>query len=455
MTKVFHAFFAGANSVLIPKVIRNFRIFVALAVIIFPPLILNNYIDTDITLAIFSGSTNQNIDDSSEDITNVVIVKKGDHLASILKGQGLSSKEINNITQLQSAKEISSKLKIGQEISLRYNTSLVEDENDDLTKEQKILNRITIAINPSKTVEFVREGDDFTSHYISSPLSKLITKYETTVDSNVTSSLKKAGLSSNSISKLINAYSHQLDFQRQIHAGDKITVISEKFVNSEGKFSHHGRIIHSAIETKNGNYSIYHYSPNGTNSNYEFFSEEGQTIRSTLLRTPVNVARISSHYGYRSKHPVLGYGAMHRGVDFAAPNGTPIKSAGDGTVSFIGWKAGYGKFIVIKHNNSLSTAYAHASKFSANLQRGSRVKQGDVIAYVGSTGQTTGAHLHYEVILNGKQVNPTEFKSSPGIKLAGDQLRKFHKFKKQIKQLGVKLNGAVEVAESELSEVKL
>jgi murein DD-endopeptidase MepM/ murein hydrolase activator NlpD len=263
-------------------------------------------------------------------------------------------------------------------------------------------------------------------------------------------SLRNAGMSTNSIVKLINAYSHQIDFQRQIKSGDKITVLTEKFVTDNDEFSHHGKILYASLQTQKDTHDIYLYSPDGKEANEQFFLNDGTSIKTNLLRTPVNVVRVSSHFGYREKHPILGYGAMHKGVDFAAAAGTPIYASGNGTIEFIGWKSGYGRFIVLRHNGQLSTAYAHASRFAKNLKRGSKVKQGQVIAYVGSTGHATGPHLHYEVRVNGAQVNPMKFKSTPGVKLTGSKLAEFNKHKQRIEGLKQNLNGKAEITTTEI-----
>lgn len=305
------------------------------------------------------------------------------------------------------------------------------------------------------SIEFVRQDDKFITHNIKAPLKKLITQYNATINSSLIASLKKAGMSTNSIVRLINAYSHQIDFQRQIRAGDKVTVITEKFVTENDEFSHHGKILYANLNSQKTDYNIYRFSPSGKKEDLQFFSEDGQSIKSTLLRTPVKVARISSHYGYRKKHPVLGYGRMHKGVDFAASIGTPIYASGNGTISFIGWKSGYGRFILVRHDKTLSTAYAHASKFAKGLKKGSRVKQGDIIAFVGKSGRVTGPHLHYEVRINGKQVNPMKFKSKPGIKLTGAKLTNFNKYKEKILKLGKNLGDGAELKPEEINEIKL
>jgi murein DD-endopeptidase MepM/ murein hydrolase activator NlpD len=390
----------------------------------------------------------------SESTTSTVIIEKGDTLSNILKREKITSEDIQKITKIAESENLTL-LKIGKTITFEYSINLLEKEGEELATEQKALNMISFEIDNIKSIYIIKSENGFSAEIRSVPLTKLITKYETIVDSNVISSLKKAGLSSNSIISLINTYSHQIDFQRQIHPGDKITVITEKFVTSDSKLSHHGEIIYSSIQSQGNDYTIYRYSPTGQKEGYEFFSEEGKSTKSTLLKTPVKVVRISSSFGYRNKHPVHGYGAMHEGVDFAAPTGTPIYSAGNGTVEFIGWASGYGRIVVIKHNNSLSTAYAHASKFANGLKKGSNVKQGDTIAFVGTSGNVTGAHLHYEVRENGKKINPANFKSTPSVQLTGVGLNKFNKFKNQISRLKSKLDGNIEIVASDLKEVDL
>lgn len=411
-----------------------FTIFLILAVAVF---FVRNYIVTpsmngaDSEISVSPANIQSNI-------VKEVTVKKGDTLGRILRDQNLPSKDITFLTKLFHTEKIATQLKIGQVFSFNYDIEIIETPDSDLNAEQLSLNRMVLKINPTKSIEFIRKNDKFVVHHISSPLKKLIVQYETTIESNFTSSLKKAGMNNNSIVKLTNAYSHQVDFQRQIKSGDKITVLIEKFVTENDEFSHHGDILYSSLKSNSNEYNIYSYSPTGRASDRQFFTERGSSIKSTLLRTPMDVVRISSHFGYR-KHPVLGYSVMHKGVDFAAAVGTPIYAAGDGVIEFAGWKGAYGRFVLLKHNKTLSTAYAHASKFRKGLKPGAKIKQGEIIAYVGNSGRTTGPHLHYEVRINGKQVNPVKFKSTPGVKLTGDKLSKFNKHKEKVKSLRKRL----------------
>ena len=432
--------------------LRKFSFFISLVLLALLLLAINLYIN-NMSFSLL----NQKLvveEEVSESTTSTVVIQKGDTLSNILKKENIDSDDIQKITKIAESENLTL-LKIGKTITFEYTINLIEKDGEELAIEQKVLNMLSFEIDNIKSINIIKSENDFSAQVNSVPLTKLITKYETTIDSNVISSLKKAGLSSNSIISLINTYSHQIDFQRQIHPGDKITVITEKFVTPDSKLSHHGEIIYSSIQSQGNKYTIYRYSPTGKKEQYEFFSEDGKSTKSTLLKTPIKVVRISSTFGYRDKHPVHGYGAMHEGVDFAAPIGTPIYSAGSGTVEFIGWASGYGRIVVIKHNNSLSTAYAHASKFANGLKKGSSVRQGDTIAFVGTSGNVTGAHLHYEVRENGKKINPANFKSTPSIQLTGMELAKFNKFKNQISRLESKLDGNIEIAAAELKEVNL
>lgn len=433
--------------------IKKFSFFAALFLIGIVLVGVNIYIYS-ISFSLLKQKETLIEEEISEDTINTIIIKKGDTLAGILKQEHLSNDEIQKITKIARSANITT-LKPGKKVTFEYALNLIETNEQDLNTEQKTLSLISFEIDNIKSVNIVKSGNDFVAETNTIPLTKMVTKYETIVDSNVISSLKKTGLSTNSIISLINAYSYQIDFQRQIQAGDKITVVTEKFVTSNGKLSHHGDIIYACIKTQGTEYKIYKYSPTGQKQNYDFFSNDGQSIKATLLKTPVKVIRISSNFGYRSKHPIHGYGAMHKGVDFSAPVGTPIYAAGDGVVEFLGWMSGYGRRVVINHGNGLSTVYAHASKFANNLKKGSRVRQGDTIAFVGTSGDTTGAHLHYEVRVHGKPINPNKFKSTPAIQLSGLELAKFNKFKKQVSRLEAKLDGEVELAANDIKEINL
>ena len=454
MTQIIRNLFAYPTFFLFQQVARRTSLFLTILIATSAVFLFSDYISDRLpgTLWNMSGDISSG---EAEEIVSEVVIEKGDTLSTVLKKQNLSTSEIQSLIRAASTETLLSKLNIGQVLKFYYDVELVEQEESGLVEERLILGRMSIKIDTVRSVEFVRNGDNFVTHNISAPLKKLISKYESTINTSLIASLQETGISTSTIIKLVNAYSHQIDFQRQIKTGDRIVVITEKFVTSDNEFSHHGKILHASLTSAGTDYNIYLYSPSGKEGDVEFFSEEGQSIKSSLLKTPIDVVRISGHFGYRKKHPIHGYGVMHKGLDFAASTGTPIYAAGDGEVQFAGWKSGYGRFVLVKHKNGLSTAYAHASKFAKNLKVGSKVKQGDIIAYVGRTGHATGPHLHYEVRVNGKQVNPIEFKSTPSIKLSESKLSKFNEFKKQVHNLNKKLNSKIELTAAEVPSIKL
>ncbi|BFD46400.1 MAG: peptidoglycan DD-metalloendopeptidase family protein [Rickettsia endosymbiont of Sergentomyia squamirostris] len=437
-----------------PKINSKFRtgfsyfsIFLFMGFATFVSLSINKFVSDTMSMTIAEPEILESSEGLSNEISQIITVKKGDTLKAILLRQQIPNNEINQIIKLVKDKNIESSLKIGQQLVFDYEIKIIEQDDEDLAAESRTLNKLTIAYDKVKSLEIIREGEDFLARDVTKVFNKLLTKSSVVINSNFMSALKSLGLSSNSIIEMINSYSYQIDFQRQIKSGDTVTVITEKFVTEDGKFSHHGKVLYVSLNLSGKEYNIFRYSPNNAQNNNDFFSEDGKSVKRSLLRTPVKLVRISSHYGNRH-HPTLGYTKMHKGVDFAAPTGTPIYAAGNGVITEIGWKSGYGKFIEIKHSQNLSTAYAHASNFAKNLKLGSIVKQGQVIAYVGSTGRTTGSHLHYEVKIGGKNINPMHVKSTPGIELAGKQLAKFKQFKSNVRSLSNELDNKSEIAEN-------
>jgi murein DD-endopeptidase MepM/ murein hydrolase activator NlpD len=233
------------------------------------------------------------------------------------------------------------------------------------------------------------------------------------------------------MASFMRIYSHAIDFQRDIHPGDRFEVLYDQPMTSQGRAVGEGTIIYAAMTVGNKQKPIYRVT--FSDDTVDYFDAAGQSIRRALLRTPVAAARITSGYGMRM-HPLLGYSKMHKGVDFGAPTGAPIFAAGNGTIEDIGFRNGYGRYIRIRHNGSLATAYAHMSRFGANMHQGAHVTQGQVIGYVGMSGRATGPHLHFEVIANGQQVNPMSVNLPAGRALDGKMLTAFRKGQSRIKQ---------------------
>jgi len=241
----------------------------------------------------------------------------------------------------------------------------------------------------------------------------------------------KAGASSQMVAEAVKLFGHKLDFSRDIHAGDDFTMVFDRKVSESGKTVDTGELLFAEIGAKGQTNRFYRFHYDGRS---EFFDEDGKNIRGFLLRTPVDAARVSSNFGLR-RHPILGYNRMHPGIDFAAPSGTPVYAAGDGVVIAAGPAGGYGNQVQIRHQGGWVTAYAHLSKFAKGVRAGQKVRQGQVVAYVGSTGMSTGPHLHYEVLLKGAKINPKGAKVPQGTVLAGSDLAAFKAQKNRIDTL--------------------
>ena len=224
-------------------------------------------------------------------------------------------------------------------------------------------------------------------------------------------------------------FAYDVDFERDLQPGDGFDLLFETHEELDGSEIHYGSLLYAALRL--GDKELANYRFEAEPGLWGYFNADGESARKALLRTPVDAARISSKYGKR-RHPILGYTRMHRGVDFAAPTGTPVRAAGRGVVVARHWKGNYGRYIRIRHGGGFQTAYAHLRSYAKRLRRGSRVAQGQVIGYVGSSGLSTGPHLHYEVIRGGRQINPMTLNLPSGIRLSGDALERFRKRRDEI-----------------------
>ncbi|HEY4029418.1 MAG TPA: peptidoglycan DD-metalloendopeptidase family protein [Caulobacteraceae bacterium] len=256
-------------------------------------------------------------------------------------------------------------------------------------------------------------------------------------------SAQKAGVSPELTSQVAKLFQHKLDFSRDIQPGDRFSMVIDRKVTASGRAVSTGDLLFAEIEAKGGTTKLYRFTPPGS-KDAEYFDEAGKNIRSMLLRTPLDIVRITSSFGMR-EHPILGYTRMHMGIDFGAPQGTPVYAAGDGVVEKAAWTNGYGRWLQIKHQNGMETGYGHLSRWA--VKQGQHVHQGQVVAYVGSTGLSTGPHLHYEIMVGGKKVNPSKFKAPPSVALAGKELAAFKAEKTRIDAMvsppKVAANGAV------------
>jgi len=340
-------------------------------------------------------------------------VKEGDTYESIINKVNVPSEEkkifLNSVTK---NKKISV-LKINQKILFKI----------DKRNYTKIIN-FTIEITKKKNIFFERVDDEkiFISKIIEKDLIKSITFKEGIITTSLYNTALKLGIKANTIVEFARLYGFLVDFQRDIWKNDSFQIIYEVFKNKEGNIVEVGEIIYANLNTQNTELQLYKFEYE--NNKIDYFDENGKSVRKTLMKTPINGARLSSSFGKR-KHPILGFTKLHAGTDFAAPKGTPIMASGDGIVIKAKWCGGGGNCVKIKHNSTYQTVYAHMSKFGRGIKKGVRVKQGQIIGYVGSTGLSTGPHLHYEVIVNNKKVNSQKLKLPSGKILKGNLRKKF------------------------------
>ena len=288
-----------------------------------------------------------------------------------------------------------------------------------------VLHRLTIGISPGRDIEAGRiEDGGFAARAVETPLERLLVHAGGTIESSLYKAADDAGVPAPVLWEMIRAFSYDVDFQREIQRDDGFEILFERYLDETGAPVREGNIIYAALTLSGAPLRIYRHVDGDGFADY--YDGAGHSVRKALLRTPIDGARLTSGYGQR-KHPILGYTKMHRGVDFGAKRGTPLMAAGDGVVVAAGCNGAYGKYIRIRHRGQYSTAYAHLSRIASGVRKGRRVKQGQIIGYVGSTGRSTGPHLHYEVLLSGKQINPLKVKLPTGAKLKGAALASFQR----------------------------
>ena len=341
------------------------------------------------------------------------ISKSGDTYQSIINSLKINQSEKKEILNAISDEETLKILRTNKKFLFKFDNLL----NEKITEFQ-------IETDKKNIILFNRSKLDkkFFSKKITKNFTKKIVYKETIIQDSLYNSAINLGIKPNVIVEFARLYGFQVDFQRDIWKDDSFQIISEEFTDENNKIIDTGDIIFANLNLQNNDLQLYRYEYE--KNKVDFFDENGKSIKKTLMKTPINGARLSSSYGKR-KHPILGYTKLHTGTDFAAPTGTPIMASGDGKVTKAGWCGGGGNCVKIKHNSKYQTVYAHMSKFGRGIKKGVRVKQGQIIGYVGSTGMSTGPHLHYEVIENGKKVNSQKLKLPSGKILKGKERKMF------------------------------
>ena len=339
-------------------------------------------------------------------------VSKGDNFAKILKKGGLRGRDIDNL--IINGGDVYDFSKIYQGDIIKIFSKYDDNKN---------LNNFELIYRFSKIEELFISflEDKFIYEIKKIPITSEKIFVSGVIETSLYKAMKDKGLSEIIINEIIRIYSFDVDFQRDIYAGDNFEIYFTREKNEKNETVSIKDPEYLMLSSRGTELPYYLYSTEEFN---EYFDENGKGMTKSLMKTPINGARLSSSYGMR-KHPILGYNKMHKGVDFAAPTGTPIFAAGNGIVEYVGRNGGYGKYIRIRHDGTYKTAYAHLNSYKKGIGNGVRVKQGDIIGYVGSTGRSTGPHLHYEIIVNGQQINPATLKLPSGRKLNEQQLIDF------------------------------
>ena len=337
-------------------------------------------------------------------------VKNNDTLEKVLKNYDINNAEVNKL--------------IGEVVKKKLSNISAGAQIQIITKEVKDTKQIVslyYPIDSITSVEVKRNKDIFDISKTVLKLNKKEIVLSNTIKNNLYSSAVKAGIEPNIIVEFANIFGFEVDFQRDIRRGDTFEIYYEQFLDDNNIVRRTGKIIYASMFVNNKEISLYNFKHNNESG---FYDVDGKSVIKTLMKTPINGARLSSSFGMR-KHPILGFNKLHQGTDFAAPTGTPIMASGNGVVAMAQKYKGYGNYILLNHNSTFKTAYAHLSKYGRGIRKGVRVAQGQIIGYVGSTGMSTGPHLHYEVIKNGKKINSQRLKLPTGKILSNEARNKF------------------------------
>ena len=330
-------------------------------------------------------------------------IKKGDSIQKILKKFKIQNNEIQTVINQYKKYSNPNQLLTGNKIDI------VIEKN--LSKKGNSVVKFSVPITKSTTIEITKneQGKIIPKKIITKLYKKKILS-ENVIINNLYSSAMEVNINPNTIVEFARIFGFEIDFQRDIRKNDYFKIIYDKYFDEYGEFIKSGSILYAHMSVNGREITLYKF---GGDKNYAYFDANGKSVEKALMKTPINGARLSSPFGIR-KHPILGFNKMHKGTDFAAPLGTPIMASGSGTIVFAKWCGGGGNCIKIKHNSTYETIYAHMKSFANGMRKGKKVRQGQIIGYVGSTGMSTGPHLHYEVIVNNKKVNSQTLKLPSG-----------------------------------------
>ena len=422
--------------------------------------------------------------------TRTVTLDSGDTLAGALEDSGISAQDANAAVAALGKDFNPRALKAGMSVDITYAIATIDASGAKPDAPAKPRTTVVMVNHKPVTVPLADESEEGATPGTSQSISRLLALHFSpsveqdiaitrnmsggfnaevvkkelqvhrhraggTVDSSLYLTAMQAGIPAEVVVDMINnIFSYKVDFQREVHPGDSFEVYYDYYYTPEGQPAKYGNISYARMRLGNRDIVLYRYQTDPDQA-AEYFDSKGESAKGMLMKTPVDGARISSGFGSRF-HPVLGYTRVHKGVDFAVPVGTPVKAAGAGTIQFMGAASGYGNFLKIDMSNGWGTGYAHLSRFAPGQRKGVKVRQGQVVAYSGNTGLTTGPHLHYEIFEHGSQINPLTLKMAQGRTLGGHELAAFlqTRMKTDEKMAGMPLETRVSDVSTDLRQAK-
>lgn len=363
----------------------------------------------------------------------IMVVGQGDTIAGLLSGAGIEPTVIHGVVDAVTPIFPPRALRQGQEIAVTLDPA-----------RDNALVAMELDAGQGRTIRARLHGERWQAEEVRAPQKRMLAVAAGEVDGGLFPAAVEAGLPPGLALSVVRLLGHQVDFQRDLQPGDRFAILFERFRDPDGGLLGHGRVLHVELELSGKRLAFWRHETRGGT---DWFDENGHSIRRAFLRTPLDGARISSRFGMRN-HPILGFNRMHAGTDFAAPTGTPVYAAANGTVISARNEGAYGRIVRLRHANATETRYAHLSRFAQGVGPRRVVKQGDVIGYVGSTGLSTGPHLHYEVVVNGRAVDPARHVMQP-VRLAGRDLSGFQRARASLSQLAGRIGPRAEIAMAE------
>jgi murein DD-endopeptidase MepM/ murein hydrolase activator NlpD len=353
--------------------------------------------------------------EATVEIGKTLTLKRGDNLFDLLSRAGASRDDANAAIAALSTAQSPKKLNAGQEVRMTLTKAVASKDAGTLT-------RLSLPIGFGRELVVAKEGGAFKASTVEAAAMDVRSYAEGVIEDSLYLAALREGVPLPVVAEMIRLFSFDVDFQRDIWPGDSFRLYYERALARDGEAEPGGRILSATLMLRGKEFTYYRFIDAGGDA--EYYTADGQSARKMLMKTPIDGARLSSRFGMR-KHPILGYSRMHKGTDFAAPTGTPIYAAGNGTVERASPYGSYGNYIRIRHNSTYSTAYGHLSRYAKGIKAGAHVHQGQIIGYVGATGGATGPHLHYEILVNGSQVNPASLRFPKEKSLNGRELASF------------------------------